>query len=260
MVFSDVDGVLTAPQMPTSATATTLAPIVRARVPIVLCSSKTRAELEALQQELGIREPFICENGGAVFVPKEYFGFEIPDSREVAGYDAIEFGRPYADVVNELHRAADRLHLRIVGFSDMTVEEVARDCGIPLLRARLAKLREYEEPFRFLDPDPSARRRLVKALNGANLRSVNRGRYEYAGAMVDTTIGVTALCSLYRRAFGRITTIGLVDGYADDDLLRLMDHQIIVQDDRDAPGAVDMLDWAEAIVETVTEQYRGRRA
>lgn len=253
VVFSDVDGVLSVPEMPTFATATALAPIVRAEVPLVLCSNKTRAELEVLQQELGIQGPFICEGGGAVFVPRAYFAFDVPDSREIAGYHAIEFGRPYRDVVEQLHRAAARLQIPIVGFSDMTVDEVAHDYGIPLLRARLAKLREYQEPFRFVDADAAARRRLVKALHAVNLRCVNRGRFYHAGATVDSTVGVTVLCSLYRRMFGKITTIGLADGFADDDLLRLMDHRIIVQDDGDASGVVDILDWARAIVEAVTE-------
>jgi mannosyl-3-phosphoglycerate phosphatase len=252
VVFSDVDGVLTVPQTLAPAAAATLAPLVRAHVPIVLCSGKTRAELEVLQQELGICQPFVCEGGGAVFIPDGYFDFDVPGSRDVAGYRAIEFGRPYMDVVEQLHRTADRLGIAIVGFNDMTVEEVARDCGIPLLRARLAKLREYQEPFRLLDGSAKARHRLLKGLAAANLRCVNRGRYDHAGAMVDATLGVSALCSLYRRAYGPIVTVGLADAFADDNLLRLVDHRIIVYDDGDTSGAVDILGWAEAIVETVT--------
>src|SRR6185503_14509293 len=62
------------------------------RVPIVLCSSRTRAEVEAIQQRLGIRHPFVCERGAAAFVPAGYFDFSIAGSRDVAGYHALEFG------------------------------------------------------------------------------------------------------------------------------------------------------------------------
>jgi mannosyl-3-phosphoglycerate phosphatase len=250
VVFSDVDGVLTVPQASASIAATALAPLVRAHVPIVLCSSKTRSELEVIQRELGIRDPFVCEGGGAVFIPGDYFEFDVPEGLDIAGYRAIEFGMPYREVVKQLRRAAERLRIDLVGFDDLTVEEVARDCNIPLLSARLAKLREYEEPFRIVDPDPSVRRRLIKGLHAVNLRCVNRGRYDHAGAMmVDATLGVSVLCRLYRRAYGPIVTIGLADAFADDTLLRLVDHPIIVQDDPDVRGAVDLVGWAEAIAE-----------
>ncbi len=42
-------------------------------IPIVFCSSKTRAEQQVYREELGINAPFIVENGGAVYIPKDYF-------------------------------------------------------------------------------------------------------------------------------------------------------------------------------------------
>jgi mannosyl-3-phosphoglycerate phosphatase len=254
VVFSDVDGVLSEPWAPTSAAAANvLEPLARAHVALILCSCKTRAELEVIQQELGIRHPFVCEGGGAVLIPREYFDFAVPHSREHAGYDAVEFGRPYVEVAEKVHRTAELLGIDIVGFRDMSVEEVARDCKIPLLRARLAKLREYQEPFRVLDPDAGARRRLVKALSGARLRCTSDGRYDYAGAAIGNSLGAQVLRECYRRAHGRILTIGLADAMGDDDLLRLVDFPIIVHDDPAARGAVDLLGWAEAIVATVQD-------
>ena len=41
------------------------------RIPLILVSSKTRSEIRALQQELGLSSPFVSENGGGVFFPKE---------------------------------------------------------------------------------------------------------------------------------------------------------------------------------------------
>ena len=140
----------------------------------MLCSSRTRAEIEAIQQELEIAHPFVCESGGAVFIPRGYFGFAVPGARDLAGYEAVEFGRPYAEVVQKLHRTAERLAIEIVGFSDMSVEEVARDCHLSLLQARLAKLREYGERFRILDSNELARNRLVRALKANRLRCRHR--------------------------------------------------------------------------------------
>ena len=70
---------------------------------------------------------------------------------DIAGYGVVEFGKPYAEVVALLHRAADRLGIKVVGFSDLSVEDVAIDCDPPLLQARLAGLRKYNEPFRVVN-------------------------------------------------------------------------------------------------------------
>ena len=233
-------------------------------VPIVFCSSKTRAEMELVQQKLDVHHPFISENGGAVFVPAGYFGFDVPNARRVAGYQAVEYGRPYADVVEVLHRTAERLRIDIVGFSDMSVEEVAIDCGLPLLQARLAKLREYDEPFRILDGDPSARTRLFKALGAVRLGPATGRRYEHVGAPVGKGAGVSLLCALYRRAFGAVFTVGLGSDLSDLSLLRHVDIPVIVRHETDTAAALlshlttarltragDPAEWVHVMVDVV---------
>jgi mannosyl-3-phosphoglycerate phosphatase family protein len=254
VVFSDVDGVLTEPRASTSAAATgALEPLARAHIPVVLCSSRTRAELEVVRQELGITDPFICEGGGALVIPRGYFHGVVPGGRDHTGYQAVEFGQAYATVVATVRRTAQRMGIEIVGFNDMSIEQVARECEIPLLRARLAKLREYQEPFRVIDPEPSVRDRLIKALHAARLRCVRRGRYDHAGALVDTSVAAKLLCALYRRAYGPIRTIGIFDRTADAKLKQLVDHPVLVEDDDCIEGAVSQLEWAEKIVAKAQE-------
>lgn len=255
VVFADVDGVLG--DLHGGAffadAAATLKPLRRDDVPLVLCSSRTRAELEAIQQELGIRHPFVCESGGAVFIPGGYFGFNVPGARDLAGYEAVEYGRPYADVVQMLRRTAERLAIRIVGFSDMSVEEVARDCHVPLLQARLAKLRQYSERFRVLDSNESTRSRLVRGLNTTRLRCVTGERYDYVGAPVNTSLGVNLLCGLYQHADENVLTVGIAGRMAGDTLLRQVDRRVTMSSDDPARGGVDAVRRAEAIVDIADE-------
>jgi len=176
---------------------------------LILCSSMTRAELERCQQELGFVQPFICESGAAVLLPHGCFPFDVPSDRDLTGYHVIEFGRPYGEVVALLHRTASRLGIDVVGFSDMSIEEVASECCLSLSHARLAKLRDYDEPFRILETAPDARARLWKALRAVRLDCTCRGHYEHVGAAVNASIGVGVLKSLYRRTLGRFVTVDL---------------------------------------------------
>ena len=196
--------------------------------PIVFCSGRTRAELGLLQQRLGIRDPFVCESGAALFVPTGYFPFALRDARPAAGSDVIEFGEPHAVVLEQLRETAARLRVPIVGFADLSVDDVAAECNLSLLQARLAKFREYEEVFRVGDADSGAQTRLIKALRAAGLAVAPVGaRYHRVGAVTDVGAGVRLLGDLYRRRYPAIRTIGF--GLASQHLAMLahVDHPFV---------------------------------
>ncbi len=208
VVFADIDGTFLArPHAQTSAAADGI--LASERIAVVLCSSMTRAELEIVQQDLGISQPFICESGAALLIPHGYFPFEVSCDRHLAGYDVMTFGRPYTDVVRVLHRIAARLGTPIVGFSDQSVEQVAREYGLSLSWARLAKLREYDEPFRLIDPTRESHDRLWRALRAAGLACTSRGFRDHVGAPVNKGHSINLLTALYRRAFGKVVTAGV---------------------------------------------------
>ena len=260
VVFSDVDGVLCDPHTHAFADAArALLSIDHTSVALVLCSNKTRAEIESLQQALGIHHPFVCESGGAAFVPAGYFGFDLPHARDIAGYQAVEFGRPHAEIAQALRRIAARLQVEIHAFSDMSVDEVARETRLSLLQARLAKLPEYGERFCVRDRRAGARGRLIDALNASHLRCVAADHYDYVGAPVENSLGVALLRTLYHRAYGTIVTVGLADALADDNVLQLVNRRVIVGEEEPARGGVDVAGWARAIVEIV-EEVRSSRA
>jgi mannosyl-3-phosphoglycerate phosphatase len=219
-------------------------------VAVVLCSSQTRAELEFIQQMLGTDDPFICEHGAAVFVPEGYFPVRIPGARDFAGCQVIEFGRPYADVVDALQQSAERVRVEIAGFSDMSIEEVAHECGIPLLQARLAKLRDYEERFRLRDPTPDGFHRLAKALHATRLRAVRAEAFHYAGAPVDHWHGANLLKSLYRRVHGAVEALVAAEA-SDSSLAPLASHRFVLTGERPGRESPGVVDWAEAIVDAV---------
>ena len=257
VVFSQVDAALMHPRDAAFTNArNTLRQLVADDVAVVLCSSKTRAELEFIQQTLGIADPFICEHGAASFIPDQYFDAEIPGARDLSGYQAVEFGRTYADVVEVLRRTAQRLRIKILGFNEMSTEDVARECRLPLLQARLAKLREYEERFRVLDPGPAAGHRLGKALSGSHLRCVAADPFAYVGAPVEHRLGVNMLNGLYRRARGSVLTIGITDRSGEDGLETLVDQVITIPQEDTTAGPISVEEWARAVADAVGDLRR----
>ena len=73
VIFSDMDGTLLDSKYSFRDAEKALDLIKKKKVPLILSSSKTRAELELYRKKMRNRHPFIVENGGAIFIPKNYF-------------------------------------------------------------------------------------------------------------------------------------------------------------------------------------------
>lgn len=78
LVFTDLDGTLLdhhtysfEPALPA------LNALKEKNIPLIICTSKTRAEIEKWRLELRTDHPFISENGGAIFIPKGYFSHKF---------------------------------------------------------------------------------------------------------------------------------------------------------------------------------------
>ncbi len=275
VVFCDLDDTLFEPHTfaVDALTRRAFARLEDEHVPVVLCSSKTRAELELIQQGLGISQPFICETGAATFIPRGYFAFGVGQVRDAGGYEVIEFGKTNAEVVATLRRIASRVGIDIVGFSDMSVEDVAIDCGLSLLQARLAKLREYSEQFRVVDATPGAVRRLFTGLNAAGLECTSRGRYHLVGS-IRHDAGGRFLRGLYRRAFGDIAIVVFGGHGSTTPSLRRANVPLVVESAASKQAtrllagvpasrlsAADSLaTWAEMILEIAGAAPGGRRS
>ncbi len=173
--------------------------VAQARVPLIMGSSKTRAEIEWLQRHLGMTHPFISENGGALFVPDGYFPFPIAAAARLGPYHVMEFGSRYPDLVQGLRRVAAKQNVRVLGFDEMTVDEIARTCGLSVTEARLAKRREYDEPFRVISGGAPGRVRLINALRREGFRCTRGARFDHLTGLTDTGVAVTRLRALFER-------------------------------------------------------------
>ena len=199
-------------------------------VPLVLCTSKTRAEVEAIRIALRNDHPFIVENGGGVYVPAGYFPFEIDGAERRGSYVVIPIGDPYADLVQALERASSASGVRVRGFAGMSDEEVAGATGLDLDEARLAREREFDEPFVVLDAGRADA--LLSAIEREGKRWTRGGRFYHITGANDKAGAVSRLLALYRRHFRTARTVGLGDAPNDASFLRVVDVAILVASPR----------------------------
>jgi mannosyl-3-phosphoglycerate phosphatase len=198
-------------------------------IPLVLCSAKTRAEQEVYREKLEIEDPFIVEDGNAIFVKRGYYPFEFDHHRDDSGYQVIELGRSYGEVRGVLSRVAKESGLTLKGYGDMSIEEVADITGLSRDEAARAKSREYSETLTAENSDESLER-LERLLENYGLGLSHGARFH--GIMdkaCDKGRAVSVLNDLFRKRYGKIITIGIGDSGNDIPMLESVDLPFLVQ-------------------------------
>lgn len=229
LIFTDLDGTLLDHETYSLDLAQdALQEVERRGIPIVLCTSKTRTEVERYRRALNNHHPFIVENGGATFIPMGYFPFVYPYQREVAGYHVIEYGMPYPRLVEMLRAVRAESGARIAGFSDLSVEQVVALTRLPAEGARLAKVREYDEPF-FVKGPPDELDRVKTLFRKRGFRCTRGGRFHHLTGPNDKGKAVSDLVRLFERVHGEVRTVGIGDSQNDLPMLWAVDVPILVQ-------------------------------
>ncbi|MBF4609571.1 HAD-IIB family hydrolase [Curtobacterium sp. VKM Ac-1393] len=212
-------------------------------VPVVFCSSKTRAEITTLQRRTGLDgQAFVAENGAIVVGP---------DGKEIAGRsDGAGPGPgpgPADAALDRLRANLDRiradLDLHFATFSGVTDEVVAAWTGLDLESAEAARRREGSEVLLWhaegddrADDDRADAFRA--ALAAADLDLVRGGRFWHVlPAGRDKGTAVRMLVADHERRTGTVPrTIGLGDGPNDTALLDAVDLAVVVRGHGPAPG------------------------
>jgi mannosyl-3-phosphoglycerate phosphatase len=238
LVFTDLDGtLLDHDTYAFDAARPAMERLGRAGVPLVLCTSKTRAEVEPLREAMENDSPFIVENGGAIFIPDGYFAtdIDIPDAKRWGDMLVVPMSDPYSTLVAALARASRESGVRVRGFADMTDADVATATGLSLDDAHRARQRDFDEPFEILDADRADA--LLAAIEREGKRWTKGGRFHHITGASDKAAAVIRLTELYRRQTGAVTTVGVGDAPNDAAFLREMDIPIVME----SPRAAEMV-------------------
>lgn len=225
MIFTDLDGTLLDEETYSYAEAQpALGLLASSATPLILCSSKTRAEIEIYRRRMDNAHPFIAENGGGIYIPQGYFSVPIV-SKKLDGYQLILLGTSYVEIKDHFDRLRKKSGAKVRGFSDMTIDEISVLTGLSVNEAVLAKQRDFDEPFVFEgEPDED----FLRAIEDAGLYWT-QGRIFHIMGHHDKGRAVNILMSLYRQQYGDVVSIGLGDNLNDLPMLMEVDHPVLVR-------------------------------
>jgi mannosyl-3-phosphoglycerate phosphatase len=270
VIFTDLDGTLLAHDSYSwDGARPALEELERRHIPLVFCTSKTRAEVRSLRRAMGNCDPFIVENGGVVVIPPIHSPRPGPSRRKRER--VLMLGRPYEEVIAALQTVALHVGVEVRGFHHMTDQEIAERTGLSVKDAHQARQRETGEPFLLVD----ARQREIRAFSRLAHEigyTVQRGgRFWHISANCDKGLALSTVVSFYRAAWRTpIRTIALGNSANDLPMLQVVDQPILMPQpdgsfDAEVTAALPHVvrfpgagpeGWAKAVLEAIETNAR----
>ena len=245
IIFTDLDGTLLDHFTYSYSAASDALKLIKEKgIPLIICTSKTRAEILSIRKRLKNKAPFISENGGAVYIPDRYFSFLYEFQRRIKGYRVIEIGVPHKILLNVLRKIGDKTGVSIEGISEMSVQKIMDFTFLKKREAELSKKREYSEPFLICENhlSPLLHKEGIKGRSeGRWINKVKReilemgfkftsgGRFFHIMKGNDKGKAVKILKNLYIQKYGDIKTIGIGNSLNDLPMLKAVDIPVLVK-------------------------------
>lgn len=241
------------------------------RIPVVLASSKTRAEMLELRLELGNEHPFIVENGAAICIPQGYFEKRPAGTELREGYWVRELAPARTHWTEALDTLRETLPACFVDFATAGTQGIVEMTGLSTEKAALANRREYSEPVRWDGTDEELKIFLAD-LSAAGARVLKGGRFYSVAGDCDKGQALVWLREQYALAAkaSAVYDLAVGDGENDTPMLEVARHALqIPARGRDLPRLkrVDGVitgegygpeAWAVGVREWLRELYQAR--
>jgi mannosyl-3-phosphoglycerate phosphatase len=244
-VFTDIDGTLVDINTAEYGKETDkLIRLIKERnIPLILASAKTRLEQNKIREDLGISDPFIVENGGAIVIPKGYFpdyalrDIKYPlretqeiknEARDVNHEIVVELGKPADYIRAKLSDIRKKYSINFRGVADISVEKLSNLALISRDQAKRMAQRNYGETILQIQSEDIAR--FIKYVQEDGMKVIHGGRFFDVTVGTDKGIAVGILKKLFKDKFhNNVTFFGIGDSTNDIPMLNLMDIPILVQ-------------------------------
>lgn len=225
-IVTDLDGtLLDAATYSFEAARPALEEAARRGVPVVPCTTKTELETRYWLEKLGLKGPFIFENGGGLALPVREFPDPRPQRAPSGEHRIVALAVRGTRLRQGKELVRSRTGARAVFLSDLAEGEIMKRTGLTLELAALARRRTYDEPFALEGELPPT---LPADLAGLGLRLSRGGRFWHLHGDVDKGRAMRRLTGWLAEKAGPLRVIGAGDSAVDRPLLEAADVAVAI--------------------------------
>ena len=230
VVYTDLDGTLLDHESYEPGPARELLMLLADRgIPVVPCTSKTRAEMLPICEDLGLTGPFIVENGTAVWIP-EGWGLPRPPGTGADGdHWCHVLGKSRGYISGALAGLGGEWANRFHSLCDMSLRQVSAVTGLNESQARAARARHHSETLLWLG-SAADRSEFARVVSELDMEVLQGGRFLHVlagggkGEAMAWLHGI--LCA---HMFPDAISIAAGDAENDLTLLEAADHALVVR-------------------------------
>ena len=135
-IVSDVDGTLMDHFYDLTPAKETITWLQRLGIPVILCTSKTKSEVKIIRDDLNLKDPYIVENGGAIYG-------EYSDGKEWK----IILGKSYKILEEILNNLSDNINFKLRPLNTLSDDEATNLTGLQGDSLNLMRDRHWSMPF-----------------------------------------------------------------------------------------------------------------
>lgn len=202
--------------------------------PLILCSSKTLAEMVELARELNTNSPIISENGALIAIPVDHqLSGQLRGKSTYKNYRLKHDGISRQEILGVTDELRGEFDYQYEGFSDWTVAEISQKTGLNMQAAEHAAKRFATEPI-IWDDTFQRWQDFESAIAGRGIRAVRGGRFIHLMGQTDKAKGMLQLTKYYRSGYPETlwTTIGLGDSHNDIGMISEADIGVVIPNPR----------------------------
>ena len=213
-IVSDVDGTLMDHYYDLTPAKETINWLQSLGIPVILCTSKTKSEVKIIREDLKLKDPYIVENGGAIYG-------EYSDGQEWE----IILGKSYFILEEILNNISEHINFKLIPLNTLSDAEATNLTGLKGESLILMRDRHWSMPF--LNP-PDIFDKDLKRLCEIYDVDIFKGNRMSHLLSKNSNKGLAIKKLLNENKKLNVEIIGLGDSPNDFPLLINSDHKIVI--------------------------------